>query len=460
MMHVKSGLLAAWLLFSPGIVCPGQAARAASIYPKIPVPVGEVPQDDSVRRAAQLVADRKPDEALAVLRGAAKAHPDWPPLRLILARMHSSAGQAPQTLRSLELAAAEAPDDPRVYQCFAALALADGRLSDARLNCEKMLGALEQAPARLSPEVARGVRREARAGLVAVAESRDDWQGAEPHFRAWLVDDPKNAAIRRRFGLALFRNGKVDEAFRELKQARADDPKLDPAGLTMAWLYGKAGDAGKAGEWFAYAQTLDPRDVRIPLARARWLIDVGRPGEARAAAAEAEKLDPGSRTVAQLRGVIAWHLHDFAAAERTLEEQHRESPGDLVVADLLARSLIEQDDPAKHARGLELAEVNARQAPRSPEALTTLGRAHYRLGHRSQAETLLRACIVDGQSSADAAYFLARLLADGNRNNEARALLEPVAALRGGFVFKEEAQQLLEALRGGHTTPHPPTAGP
>ena len=311
----------------------------------------------------------------------------------------------------------------------------------------------------LSPEVARGVRREARAGLVAVAESRDDWRGAEPHFRAWLVDDPKNAAIRRRFGLALFRTGKADDAFRELKQAAADDPKLEPPALTMALLWGKAGDVRKCTEWFASAKGRPTRRPH-PAGAVAWLIDEGRPAEAQAPATEAETLDPHNRAIGLLRGLIAWRLRDFGAAERMLEVQHHAGPGDLAVADLLARSLIEQDDPAKQMRGLELAEVTARQAPGSREALATLGRAHYRLGHRTLAEQLLRASIVDGQSSADAAYFLARVLADGNRNDEARALLEPVVTLHGGFVFKDEAARLLASLGGSPTSSQPTPARP
>ena len=73
-------------------------------------------------------------------------------------------------------------------------------------------------------------------------------------------------------------------------------------------------------------------------------------------------------------GVIAWRLRDLAIAEKIFESLHRGAPpADAAFANLLALSLDEQDDPAKRKRGLELAEVNALQFPRSHEVLATLG---------------------------------------------------------------------------------------
>jgi tetratricopeptide (TPR) repeat protein len=436
-------LLLAATAGSPSLV---RNARGGSIYPKIPVPAGEVQKDLRVDQASQLVAEGKPDEALAVLRAAAKSHPDWPPARLILARLHSVAGQAPQALRSLELAAAEAPNDPRVYQSFATLALADGRFSDTRLNCERILTLVSAGG--LAADVTRDARREAHAGLAAVAEASDDLPGAVAHLRAWLDDDPKNGPVRQRFGRVLFRLKQTDEAFRELKQAVADDPKLEPAAVTMALLHAKAGDASKAEEWFAYARKADPKDPRAPLAQARWLLEQGRAGDALPLADTAAKIDGGSKAATIVQGLIAWHLHDFEGAGRAFEAIHRDAPGDLAIADMLARSLIERAEPASRSRGLQMAEVNARQAPRSAEALATLGRAHYQLGHLAQAEQLLRASVAEGSTSPDIAYFLARLLVDRKRNDEAKALLESAIRTSRGSAFHDDARRLLASLGG------------
>jgi hypothetical protein len=92
------------------------------------------------------------------------------------------------------------------------------------------------------------------------------------------------------------------------------------------------------------------------------------------------KVNSKSNDARRLQALIAWHLRDLAVAESALAALHREAPGDLVAAILLALCLVEQDDPAEQSRGLQLAEVDAQKAPRSHDVLATLGWAQYRAG--------------------------------------------------------------------------------
>ncbi len=421
----------------------GLAASAPAQTPPA-APAGAAKADDPLERAAAAVRQGKVDEALGLIREAAKAHPEWPTPRLILARMLLKADQAALARRALEQAAAEAPDDPSVYLTFASIALSDGRLNDALLNAERGLAALKAHP--LAADRSRTVVTEANAALASVAEARQDWAAARDYLLAWLEADAKNGPARQRLGRALFELGKADEAFRQLQQAAADDPKLDPAAVSMGLLSSQKGDAAKAAEWFDHARKADPKSVAARLGYARWLLERGRTEEAQPLADEAEALAPGSKDVQRLRGLLAWHRRDFVAAERAFESLHRDAPADVAAADLLARSLIEQDEPAKKQRALQLALANARQAPKSAEVLATLGRAHYRHGHLDEAERLLRAATSGGQASADTAYFLARVLADRGRKDEARAILQKVTALPGAFAYRTEAKALLVSL--------------
>ena len=84
-------------------------------------------------------------EALRLIQDAATAQPSPPPARLELARVLFAANQSAKGRRSLEQAAAESPDDARVYLMFGSLALGEGRYSDARLNGEKALSLLEES---------------------------------------------------------------------------------------------------------------------------------------------------------------------------------------------------------------------------------------------------------------------------------------------------------------------------
>jgi Tfp pilus assembly protein PilF len=446
--HMHSGRTRPFLAVVMGAVaatgCWAPATSANDDVPGKPAPNQANAADQELEEITAKVRAGKIDEALGSLREKAAKHPEWSPAQLILARLLFVANQAVPGRRALEQAAIEAPEHPEVYLTFGSLAFTDGRLSDARLNFENAL--LLAGDGRGAADKMRAFRREAFAGLAAVAESREDWKLAENRLKALIELDPKNAIARQRLGGVLFRLGRTEDAFTSLTQAVKDNPALEPAGVSMAMLYSQKGDLKKAEEWFEYAQQAEPKSSRVHLARASWLLDHGRASAARPEVEEAVKLAPDSKESQRLRGLIAWHLRDLVASEQILEPLHREAPGDAAVANWLALSLVEQEDPAKRKRGLELAEVNALQFPRSHEVLATLGWALYRAGRPDQAGEKLRAAVTGVRTTADIAYFLARVMADKGQTEEARKYLESATKSPGAFAHRDDAKTLLKSL--------------
>jgi Tfp pilus assembly protein PilF len=455
-------LQAAWLftVFSAGLwTTTGRSQDAAKPAAKNDV-AGPAPkaQDDTTQAAAKAAdsADKeleaaaakaregRVDEAFGLIKEKAAKHPEWPPARLILAQLLWRANLGPQTRRALEQAALEAPDHPDVYLTFGRMALGEGRLSDARLNFENAESLL--ATGRWDAEKVQAVHREVVAGLAAVAEGREDWKTAETRLNSWLELDPKNGQVRQRLGRVLFQLDKAQDAFAALTQAVKDDKTLDPAAVTMARLFSQKGDNKKADEWFDYARKVDPKSARVRAAHARWLIDQGRAADARADSDEAATLDPGMKEAQWIRALVAWYLRDLAAAQAILEPLHRDAPADATVANLLALSLIEQDDAAKKSRGAQLADVNALQFPRSGEVLATLGWALYRAGQLDLAEQKLRTAVIGVRATPDSVYFLAQVLADKGQTADARKLLEGATNLPGAFAHRDDAVALLKKL--------------
>jgi tetratricopeptide (TPR) repeat protein len=323
------------------------------------------------------------------------------------------------------------------------LAMADGRLSDARLNFENVLTLAGSG--RWDAEKTHIFRREALKGLAAMSEAREDWNGAHTRLITWLELEPKNGLARQRLGRVLFALAKPEQAFESMKQAVKDMPGLEPAGVSMGKLYSSKGDTKKAAEWFEYARKLEPENPLVHLAHAGWLMDQGQAATARKEIDEALRLEPGSKDAQRLSAVIAWYGRDLAGAEKLLEPLHRDAPSDSVSANLLALALIEQEDAAKQSRGLQLAEVNAIQFPRSADVTTTLGWALYRAGRVDEAEQKLRSAIAGGMTP-DVAYFLARVLADKGKTDDARGLLERATSQRGAFAHRDDAGALLKTL--------------
>src|SRR5262249_2646178 len=145
-------------------------------------------------------------------------------------------------------------------------------------------------------------------------------------------------------------------------------------------------------------------------------------------------------------GLIAWHLRDLAGAERILEAVHRDSPADPVAANMLALALVEQDDKAKIARGQQLAEMNSMQFPRSHEVMATHGWALSRPGRRDPAEQKLASAVNGVRTTADIAYFLAHIMVDKGRTDDARKLLETTTKSTGAFAHRADALALLKSL--------------
>lgn len=440
-------LLLLAILNAPIVVVQAQEPAVAG---NAPAPAAELDQ------AAKALREGRADEALRLIREGARNHADWPPPRLILARMYFAIGQNVPGRQALEATVVEEPDNPDVILTFASVNLNEGRLHDTQLNCEKALTLADQLPA--DSTKARNIRKEAYAGLAGVDENRGQWDQARGHLRAWLEIDPKSGAARQRLGRALFHLGRKDEAFAEISRGRKDDPKLDPAALTMALLSAQAGDVRAAGDWYDRAIQAEPDTLVARVSYARWLIEQGEYDRAGTQAGEAARIDPASRETPRLRGQIAWRKRDFPAAEAIFEKLHQDSPNDVGVACLLALSLAEQESSAKRAHGLELAETNARTTT-TAETLSTLARAQYRSGKLDDCEkTLTQASAAgQGQISADTAYFAARLMADRGRVDQARGILKSIVALpAGSYVYRQEAEELFKKLGPGETSPTTP----
>jgi uncharacterized protein (TIGR02996 family) len=398
--------------------------------------------------ATQSLRAGRTDEAFNMIQEAAKKHPEWPPARLILARLHFALGQGPLGRRALEQSAVDAPDNPDIVLTFANLNINEGRLHDAQLNCEKALAIAQASPA--DSDRARNIRREAYAGLATVAENRQQWETAKARLLDWIKESPESGPAHQRLGRALFQLGQKDEALEALKKGAGLDASLDPPAITMAVLSSQSGDLEGATSWFNRAVKDQPNSARPRLAYARWLIDQGKLEEAVPLVDEGARLDPASKDTTRLRAILAWQRRDFTTAEKLLDPLHIEVPTDLGVSNLLALTLMEQEDSAKRARGLALAEVNARQNPQNGEILGSLCRAYYRSGRLEDAERTLNAAIgaTGGQVNGDTAFFAARILADRGRVEEARNLLRSIANLPGAFAYRREAQELFQKLAG------------
>jgi tetratricopeptide (TPR) repeat protein len=401
-----------------------------------------VPEID---QAIEQFKKRDYDQCLALLKSAVASHPELVSARLLFAKLCLGMEQPARGRSALEQVVVENPKLPEPYLIFGRLALQDNRLTDAQLQFEKAAALMPSDAG--NDRKTQALRAELYGGLATTAEHRKDWPVASANLSSWLQLEPKNGQARQRLSAALFRQGQREKAGTELEKAAKDDPALLPAAILMGRLYAEEGNAKKAAEWMEYAIKVAPNDAKAHLGYAAWLLDYDQPDPARVQAETASKLDPTSKDAKRLQGLIAWHVKDYQAAERIFQDLHLENPGNLTTNNLWVLSLTEQPSEAQRNRAWQVAQINARLDPNSAETLTALGRAAYRVGKLDQAEQSLRAAITTGKGSSETAYYLAQVLADVKKPEEAARCLKASLDAPGAFAFRTEARAWLDRLQ-------------
>lgn len=431
-------------LLAAGLALPAAPSPARQTPPPAPDakadPKKAAPEEE---KAAEFLRAGKLDDALNELRKAARANPQAPPARLRLAEMLLQAGQPQPARVQVETAAAEDPRNPGLFLANASMALRDGRLTDTVLSCQAAL-ALSADP-RWDADQRAKFAREARFGMAAAFEARRDWASAKEQMTAVLNGNPKDALARQKLAAATFWLGGPEQAFAELEAARRDDPAADLPELRMSQLWA-AKDEGKAEEWLKKAVTAHPKDPKALRGYAGWLLDNGRADAAQLYVDAVAQLDPKGRDTLAVRGLAARYRKDFAAAESLFEGLVREYPNDAFAAWNLALVLAESADPDHRRRAVDLAEAEARKNPRGAEGYSVLGWCYYKAGRPDDAEKALSTAASGGQVRPDTAYFLARVLADRGKTEEAHRIVKDAVNARGPFPFRADAQALLDAL--------------
>jgi Tfp pilus assembly protein PilF len=422
------------------------AANNPATPPTTTAPPAEKPIQEIVD-AWDSFRQRNVDDALKQLKKAVKKNADLPPPQVILAEFFVRANSGQGVQSCLEQAVIDAPNDPEAYYLMGAFALRDRRVTEAQLLYEKadsLVSKLASAKRKkiLQPQIL--------GGLAMTSGARGDWADAQKKLEAWLKLEPESTAALQQLGQCLLQQKNEQGALEQLVKASKSDPKLLSPEAFLAQFYARSTEANSqdnAKKWMIAALNARPKDLRTRLLAAQWAWETGQLPEAKKQADAAMKIDPQSIEAQFFRGLIALFQKDYTAAEEYFQNAHLLSPKEFRVSNNLALALIEQKGEDKKQRALEYAEANARQYPKSAEALSTYGWVLYKLGRLDDSERMLRGAISGGSFSADTAYYLARLLAKRGRDKDARQFLESAVQSAAPFQNREDAKAMLEELK-------------
>ena len=407
-------------------------------------PAPKPPPSPDLDKALETFKAGRFDESFEQLKTACVAHPQLPPPRVILAGWFVQAERGKEARSTLERFVAEDPKHPDGYLLNATFAFADGRTTEAILNCQAALQFA--ADPRWVAEARQRFVREARLGLAASFERRGDWPSVKEQLLGLLNDDPKNGLLRQRLAAATFQTGKPEEAFADLRKAYQDDPAVEPPELRIAQLWLAKGERDKAEDWLKKAVAAHGSNPKAHRAYAGFLLDEGKPDAARLYLDAATKLDPKARDTAAVQALLLRHRKDYGAAEAAFEQLHKDAPGDPFALGNLALVLVESADERKRKRGVELAESLVKQNSRAADAYAVLGYCYFKTGRIDDADKALGTAASAGPVALDTAYYLALVLNEKKKYAEAHKILNEAVNAHGPFVYRPEARLFLADL--------------
>ncbi len=428
-------------------------------------------------RAAWLIQEDKPGEAIVDLRTALSQSPRDTAILTLMAEAHERDGSL--DLAGERLAAAvevsnSAPDESLRYAAFlrrqgrgpvAETVLTDARkanpanldvlrqLADLKLaaqdfaGAEAILAALRQIA---TPEAARAATALQTALLLAQNRTEESLALLQSQIDTAAGGDNRAMAMLLETQV---RGGKSAEARQALDAAIAKTPADPQLQLMSATLYAVTGDTGKSEETLRAIITADPAAEAPVRVLYSLLISAGRAADADSLLDRALTAQPKSDTLRFIKAGALERAGDIDGATAIYEVLYAENSSNLVVANNLA-SLITtyRDDP----ESLERAFVIARRlrGTEVPALQDTYGWIEYRRGNLDEALRYLEPAAKGLPDDPLAQFHLGMAYVGLNRNNEARTSLTRALELAANSPLPQ-FQTARDALAGLKQAPAP-----
>ena len=377
----------------------GQYLRSAEQYPE---------EIESRRALAEMALEGGNwDEAERHGRAAEGLAPGDPTVRAVIAALD---------YRSAVLARDEAAVDAAAASAAAVSAEAPAQLIARRVLIDHharrgdTAAALAQIEAELALEPDSIEFHRMRLGLLATAQDMAGIGAALTEMAERFPDDEETRRLLISWHLDRGDLDAAEAVLRDMAATRPDEPGAAMA--VVQFLQATRGAEAARAELDRLAAADGPDVAIFRAARAAMEFDAG---DSAAAIAEMEEIVAGaepSETIRNVKVALARMLEatgNRVGARARIEEVLAEEPGHVAALKAQAAWLIEEDRPGEAVLALRTA---LDQAPRDPEILTLMGRAHEREGARALAgERYALAVEVSGRRAAESLRYAEFLVA-------------------------------------------------
>jgi Flp pilus assembly protein TadD len=295
---------------------------------------------------------------------------------------------------------------------------------------------------------------DARAALArgVALHQKGDLEGAVAAYRQSLALAPSVEA-RSNLGAALAALGRYEEAIESYRGALAMAPSDSRIRYNLALAYYKSADLPRAAEELQTLRAAQPEDLRATLLLADCRLQMGEPAAVEALLRPLAASRPDDRAVTYLLGMALVREGRAEEGQRLVEKLMRD--GDSAEAQYLVGSsaFMAGDYPQAVERFSRALEKN----PGLPSLRSYYGRALLFTGDADGAEQAFREALAASPNDYEASYYLASVLANRGKPEEARPFAERAARLR---PQSPPAKELLASLDRPQAAAAPPDLSP
>lgn len=379
-------------------------------------------------------------------------NPDSDPPGVLLALLHSHAGNFPDMRRALEQTAEDYPGDPEAYLQLANIDVKESRFLEALLlieRAEKLLDSYkENCPG--TKERFDYLREEALAARANLAERRERFEEAKALTQKALEINPENAQSYWNLGYLSMKLRDYDAAEIAFDEAAKRNPDLWPGWLQVAAGLDRADlvDEGKARfeakkELVAKA----PKDQKAQVARIylRWnMLDEAR----EIVEGLAQENDETNIDRWILAGWLALYVGKYVAAEGFFRNATIVDQENFEASNGLALALLDQKNKEKLVRARTIATKNYHAYPDNPEAAVTYAWTLFLTGNGKEANEIFGPMLSSGKMTATVAYYLAEIANTRGDKDMAKTLLRLALSQKSNFPKRAAALELQAILDG------------
>ncbi|MGH9325384.1 MAG: tetratricopeptide repeat protein [Terriglobia bacterium] len=327
--------------------------------------------------------------------------------------------------------------------------------------------ACAQASQRPSPQEAKNQALAAvRQGYALLQQT--NLAGAEASFRSALVLDPKLAEACHGLGLTLWREGKQNDALRDLTRATQLDPSNPSFHLDVARAAWHMADNSQSSDiprnvdskitadsyrQLAIAEmqkalSLQPRDAQTHLSLAELYLELNQPKDAFAQAQTAAQLDPGDASAFVILGRADQEQGNDVAATGEYEKAIQLNPHDGESYLAIGELRLQQRDTL---RAVEAFRSAIEASPGLALAYAALGQLLQQTHQAAEARGILEHAIALDPRDWQSTYELGKIMVQAGKAQEATTLFQKALQLHASFPAARE-QLALQMLRRGDLT--------